>query len=374
MSGMIHPPELSLRPVDPNKDCPAFLRDDHGAALAALAQMNARPADYRYKTGALNIQPEHLMQVAALADTDAARSDPAGFFLEHFVFFDLVSQKPESGLLTGFFEPLVGASAIRTSDYPVPLYAPPDDLVQIADTDDTSHMPPGFRFARRRQDGGLEPYFDRRAIEQGALEGRAQPIAFVRDRVVAFFIHIQGAACLMMPDGSHRRITYAAKSGHPFTGIGRILIERGEIAAADISMQSIKAWLYANPAQADAMMWQNQSFIFFRQTDYVPDHPGPIAAAKVPLTPNRSIAVDRLIHTFGSPFFIQSPRINGAAFARTMIAQDTGSAIIGAARADLYFGTGDRAGEQAGGVKAHGRFTLLVPHQSVAGLAVPIVG
>lgn len=365
---------LSLRPVDPKKDCPAFLRDDHGAALNALTQMNARPAGYRYKTGALNIQPRHLMHVAALADTDTARADPTGFFLEHFAFFDLVAQNSDSGLLTGFFEPLVDASAVRTAEFPVPLYAPPDDLVQIADTDDTSHMPAGFRFARRRDDGGLEPYFDRRAIEQGALDGRAHPIVFVRDRVVAFFIHVQGAACLVMPDGSRRRITYAAKSGHPFTGIGRLLVERGDIAAPDISMQSIKAWLYANKAQADAMMWQNQSFIFFRQTDYVAGHPGPIAAAKVPLTPNRSIAVDRMVHTFGSPFFIQSPDINGAPYGQTMIAQDTGSAIIGAARADLYFGTGDRAGEQAGGVKAKGRFTLLVPHQSVAGLAAPIVG
>ncbi|MGB7431213.1 MAG: MltA domain-containing protein, partial [Ahrensia sp.] len=275
------------------------MRDDHAAALAALAQMNVRPPHYRYKTGALNIQPKHLMQAAALADTSAARSNPLSFFLEHFAFFDLVSQNPDSGLLTGFFEPLVEASAQRTSDFPIPLYAPPDDLVQVADADDTAQLPPGFRFARRREDGGLEPYFDRRAIEQGALDGRAQPIAFVRDRVVAFFIHIQGAACLIMPDGTRRRITYAAKSGHPFTGIGRMLIDRGAIAAADISMQSIKAWLYANPTHADALMWQNQSYIFFRQTDHLPDHPGPIAAAKVPLTPNRSIAVDRTVHTFG---------------------------------------------------------------------------
>lgn len=366
--------EFTLKPVDPHVDCPAFLRDDHAAALAAFARINDRPEGYRYKTGSLNISADDLTALAAQADSSAARENPLDFFLEHFAFFEIMTVPAAGGLLTGFYEPLVEASPDKTADFPVAIYGIPDDLIPVSEARNAPRLPEGYRFGRLADDGLIEPYFDRRAIDQGALEGRAKPIAYLRDRITAFFIHIQGAACLMMPDGTRQRITYVAKSGHPFTGIGRLLVERGEIAAADISMQSIKAWLYANPNLADAMMWQNRSYIFFRQTDYVAGHPGPIAAAKVPLTPNRSIAVDRMIHTFGSPFFIQSNSINGAPFAQTMIAQDTGSAIIGPARADLFFGTGDTAGAMAGSIKAEGRFTVLVPHQSVAGLSVPIVG
>lgn len=365
--------QFLLKPVDPKKDCPAFLQDDHTAALAALAQMNARPQGYYYKTGSLNVRSADLLALALKAETAHAKCNPLAFFLEHFSFFDIIMPDQRLGFLTGFYEPLVDASSVRSAVFPTPIYPRPPDLVSVKPGDDVRNLPDRCRFARYGNDGALIPYFTRRDIEQGAIDDRVQPIAFVRDQITAFFIHIQGAACLTMDDGSRRRITYAAKSGHDFTGIGGLLVKSGAIASADISMQSIKAWLYEHPDYADAMMWNNQSYIFFRQTPVLPHHPGPIAAAKVPLSPERSIAVDRLIHTFATPFFIQSDEVNGAPFAQTMIAQDTGSAIIGAARADLYFGTGDAAGEKAGGVKAKGRFTIMIPHQSVAGLTAPIV-
>lgn len=363
---------FSLKPVDPNKDLPAFLIDDHMAALSAFQQMNARPQGYSHKTGALNIKAADLLSLARDALSTNAEKNPRAFFSDNFCFFNLIPAYTGAGLLTGFFEPLVEASATRSEAFPIPILGVPDDLVSVR-PHEGGQLLDGYRFARRLEDGKLTIYFNRQQIETGALKNKAQPIAFVRDKVTAFFIHIQGAACLQMDDGSRCRITFAAKSGHPFTAIGKVLVERGAIAPDAVSMQSIKAWLYAHPEQADAIMWLNQSYIFFRQVPYVVDHPGPIAAAKVPLSKGRSIAVDRDIHTFGTPFFIQAEKVNAMPFARTMIAQDTGSAIVGAARADLFFGTGTQAGEEAGAVKTYGRFTIMVPKQSVAGLTVPII-
>src|SRR5690606_18792813 len=146
-------------------------------------------------------------------------------------------------------------------------------------------------------------YFDRGEIERGALAGRGLELAWLADPVDGFFIHVQGAARLRLPDGSERRITYAAQSAHPFTGPGRVLVEKGELAADKVTMQSIRAWFREHPDRVDEILWQNRSFIFFKEAPVDDPALGPIAAAKVPLTPGRSIAVDRLVHTFGTPFF-----------------------------------------------------------------------
>jgi membrane-bound lytic murein transglycosylase A len=168
-----------------------------------------------------------------------------------------------------------------------------------------------------------------------------------------------------MPDGTVRRITYAAKSGQRFTGPGRILAETGEIALQDVTMQSIRAWFRANPERVDEILRQNRSYIFFRYAPVADPALGPVAAAKVPLTAGRSIAVDRLLHTFGTPFFIDAPGLHafpgGAPFRRLMIAQDTGSAIVGPARGDLFAGSGDAAGEIAGVIRHRADFHALVP-------------
>ena len=193
----------------------------------------------------------------------------------------------------------------------------------------------------------------------------AAPLMIRVWKLHGFFAHVQGSARLDFGNGEVARITYAAKSGHPFTGIGRLLIERGEIPASEISMQSIRRWLRDNPQLSDALMWENRSFIFFDEVP-VPDQSlGPVAAAKVPLEPGRSMAVDRLLHSFGTPFFVQAPKLKDfdgdKSFARLMIAQDTGSAILGPARGDLFTGSGDNAGELAGAVNAVARFTVLLP-------------
>ncbi|MBE0694373.1 MAG: MltA domain-containing protein, partial [Aquamicrobium sp.] len=262
--------------------------------------------------------------------------------------------------------PQVEASPVRTARFCVPLLAPPDDLVKV----DDHNRPAGFDLAFGRMTAqGMVEYHDRAAIEGGALGNRATPLAWLADRVDAFFVHVQGAARLTLPGGSVRRVTYAAKSGHPFTGPGRVLAEMGEIPRDKVTMQSIRAWLAENPGRVDEILHKNRSYIFFRETDVSDPALGPVAAAKVPLTAGRSLAVDRLLHTFATPFFIDAPSLDafgGAPFRRLMIAQDTGSAIVGPARGDLFAGSGDAAGEIAGVVRHPARFFALLP-RSVAG-------
>lgn len=190
-------------------------------------------------------------------------------------------------------------------------------------------------------------------------------MAWLSSKVDAFFIHVQGAARLRMTDGSIRRITYAAKTGHPFTAIGKELVDLGEIPLAQVTMQSIRAWLAASPDRVDDILFRNRSYIFFREAPVDGTILGPIAAAKVPLTPGRSIAVDRLLHTFGTPFYIHAPSLTAFGdrpFRRLLIAQDTGSAIVGPARGDLFAGSGDAAGEIAGVVRAPATFYALLPN------------
>jgi membrane-bound lytic murein transglycosylase A len=290
------------------------------------------------------------------------------FFEKWFRPARIESTDPADGFVTGFYEPEVIASPVRTGRFAVPFLSRPADLIGVDDSNRPDGFDPYFAFARQTP-AGLVEYFDRPAIESGALNGQDLEIAFVESPVDAFFIHVQGAARLKMTDGRLRRITYAAKTGHRFTGIGKILLDSGEIAPENMSMRSIRIWLADHPEQAKALMWNNHSYIFFREAEVEDESLGPIAAAKVPLTGGRSVAVDRLLHTFGTPFYIHAPDLTafgGDRFARLMIAQDTGSAIVGPARGDLFAGSGDAAGEIAGGIRNKADFYALVPRSLLA--------
>lgn len=353
-----------LQPVDFN-NCPGWEEDNQLEAFKAFRRSAHHVLEKPYKSGSLGISFEALEPIFAdsretIVETDAqARQFFARWFRPAFI-------KPDnsaSGFVTGFYEPEVIASPIRTREYPVPFLRRPADLIDIDDDNRPAGLDPYFAFARQTRDGPVE-YFDRQAIESGALEGQGLEIAFVNSIIDAFFIHVQGAARLKMLDGSLRRITYAAKSGHRFTGVGKILLDRGEIEPENISMQSIRKWLADNPEQAQALLWNNHSYIFFREAPVVERDLGPIAAAKVPLMGGRSMAVDRLLHTFGTPFYIHAPDLDafgGKSFSRLMIAQDTGSAIVGPARGDLFAGSGDEAGEIAGVIRHNADFYVLVP-------------
>ena len=220
----------------------------------------------------------------------------------------LESEAGGQGFVTGFYEPEAEASPVRTERFAVPLLSRPADLVDVDDENRPAGLDPYLAFGRTTKAGIVE-YFDRPAIEQGALAGQGLEMAWLEDKVDAFFIHVQGAARLKMTDGTLRRITYAAKSGQRFTGPGRVLADLGEIPLAEVTMQSIRRWLRDHPGRVDEILWQNRSFIFFRDAAVDDAALGPIAAAKVPLTPGRSIAVDRLLHTFGTPFYIDAPSL-----------------------------------------------------------------
>lgn len=352
-----------FRPVS-FPDLPGWANDDHLPAFEAFRRSAFHVLTKPYRTGSLGVGFESF--AAAYSDS---RETPAldgsaarRFFETHFVPAR-VSVERGAGFVTGFYEPVVEASAVRTATFTVPLLRRPDDLVDVDDANRPPGMDPYLAFGRRTGTGTVE-YHDRPAIERGALEGRGLEIAWLESKVDAFFIHVQGAARLEMTDGSTRRVTYAAKSGQRFTGIGRVLADLGEIPLADVTMQSLRAWLAANPARVDEILWKNRSYIFFREAAVEDPGLGPVAAAKVPLTPGRSLAVDRLLHTFGTPFHIDAPSLTafgGREFRRLMIAQDTGSAITGPARGDLFAGSGDAAGEIAGVVRSDAVFYALLP-------------
>jgi membrane-bound lytic murein transglycosylase A len=342
-----------------------WTQDGASAAFDAFRRSAHRVLVKPYRTGDLGISSASFETAFAEArrldglDDEQARH----FFETHFL-----PMRVGNGLVTGFYEPEAEASLAASGRFRYPLYGRPDDLVDVEGIGDAHGLDHYLAFARA--DGGrLVEYHDRAAIENGALAGRGLELFWLADRVDLFFIHVQGAARLRLPDGSVRRVTYAAKSGHRFTGPGRVLASLGEIPEAQVTMQSIRAWLGENPGRADEILHRNRSFIFFREAPVDDGKLGPVAAAKVPLTPGRSIAVDRLIHTFATPVHVAAPSLDafgGSGFRRLMIAQDTGSAITGIARGDLFAGSGDAAGEIAGVVRHEATFHVLVP-RAVAG-------
>jgi membrane-bound lytic murein transglycosylase A len=320
-------------------ELPGWKADDPSSAFDAFRRSAVRALEKPYRTGSLGIEAGAFAEAYAEARAHPALGAEAAraFFERHFVPHLIEPDDRPKGFVTGFYEPEVEASPVRTGRFTVPLLSRPADLVDINE----GNRPPGFdpylAFGRETE-RGIEEYFDRRAIETGALAGRGLEIAWVESRVDAFFIHVQGAARLKLTDG--------------------------EIPLEKVTMQSIRKWFRDHPDRIDEILWQNRSYIFWRGAPVDDPALGPVAAAKVPLTPGRSIAVDRLLHTFGTPFFVDAPKLrafDAAPFARLMIAQDTGSAIVGPARGDLFAGSGDAAGEIAGVVRADADFYVLVP-------------
>lgn len=322
-----------------------------------------------YRTGSLGLTTADLMPLleAARHLRPVTASETRAFFEQHCRPFLIRRNNGYPGFVTAFYEPEIDVVDEPDAEFRYPFYRRPPDLIELDDGNRPAELDPSYAFGLLA-DGVIAAYPDRRAIDEGCLQGRGLEIAWARSKVDVFFAHVQGAARLRYCDGRVRRITYAAKAGHPFSPIGRLLVDRGEIAAADISMQSIRAWLAANPQRVDEILWHNRSYIFFREAVVEDPNAGPIAAAKVPLIAGRSLAVDRAIHTFGFPFFIRAESLThidgGRPFQRLMLALDTGSAIIGAARGDIFTGSGDIAGELAGTVRNEADFYLLLPNQA----------
>ena len=346
---------LTLIPVA-FADIDGWERDDPGQAWAAFRRSCARIAAAK--------EAHALVRVcrAALAESETMAGAAArAFFERHFTPHRVAA--PQAGFLTGYYEPEVQGSRTRDERYAVPLYGRPDDLIVRAP--DAERARYNNRVTGFRRAGGEElPYWTREEIEAGALEGRGLELVYLDDAAEAFLMQVQGSGTVVLPDGTRLRLGYAAKNGHPYTSIGRLLVERGEIANDAMSLEALKAWLRADPERGARLMRENRSFVFFRPLSEAEGREGPVGAHGVALAPGRSLAVDASYHALGLPVWVAAPTLDAhgaTGFARLMIAQDVGSAIRGPERGDIFWGSGAEAGRIAGLTRAAGRFTVLLP-------------
>ena len=291
--------------------------------------------------------------------------DPAEarqFFETEFEPVAVMGGGEVEGLFTGYYEPQFDGSRQRIGRFNVPLYGRPKDLV-TADLGAFRTEWQGTRIVGRLDGSRLKPFDSRAAIEGGGLADRAEPIVWLRSAIDAFFLHIQGAGRIRLNDGTETRVGYAASNGHPYTAIGRELVARGALAKDDVSMQTIRHWLKANPHEAKDVMLANARYIFFREIG----NEGPLGAAQVVLTPGRSLAVDTTLVPLHLPVWLVTSlppttrEPEGSALRRLLVTQDSGSAIRGPVRGDIFWGNGSLAEEVAGKMSEEGRYYLLLP-------------
>ena len=290
----------------------------------------------------------------------ASEREVASFFELNFDPWQVVNaDESTSGMVTGYYEPLLHGNRIRSHRYRYPLYAVPDDLLVI----DLSEVYPDLKGRRLRGKvvgNKVVPYYSRGDIDRDNSPIRGRELVWVDDAVDAFFLHIQGSGQVEFENGERMRVGYAEQNGHPFRSLGGALIRRGEIPPERASMQGIKDWVRRNPKRAQDFLNTNPSYVFFRELPR--DLPGPIGSLGVPLTPERSIAVDPRVIPLGVPVFLATTWPNTAdPLNRLMVAQDTGGAIAGGVRADFFWGFGDPAGSQAGKMRQAGRMWVLLP-------------
>jgi membrane-bound lytic murein transglycosylase A len=286
------------------------------------------------------------------------------FFETNFTPVQVSNNYEESGLFTGYYEASLKGSLTREGPYLVPLYLRPPELVMV-DLGRFREELKGQRIAGKVIAGNLEPYADRAEITNGALNDRELELVWVDSEIDAFFLQIQGSGVVEMNDGSILRVGYAAQNGHPYFAIGRALIDQGEIPQEKMSMQAIRIWLEENPDRVREIMHMNASYVFFRKLE----GNGPVGAQGVELTPERSLAVDRKWMPLGVPVFLKTEvsavgqEENLMPFRKLLMAQDTGGAIRGPVRGDVFWGYGDRAYEMSGGMKSDGRYWILLPNK-----------
>ncbi len=361
--------------------------DDHDAALAAFARscrrLGPRPdgasmggADLAGAkatgpiAGTVGDWRQPCRSALELADSQETGNPAAAraFFENAFSPFAVTGNGEARGLFTGYYEIVVSGSRTAGAANAVPAYRRPPDLVMV----NLGRFRPEFRgrrIAGRVAGAGLVPYATRAEIDDGGLAGRGLELLWLDNPVDAFFLHIQGSGVVEMDDGAQVRIGYDGDNGHVFTGIGRLLLDRGVLGPGQMSMQSIRAWLAAHPRRGAELMAENARYVFFHEIT----GDGPVGAQGVALTPRRSLAVDRKYLALGVPMWLETEVPEGAAgatdatdakdghFHHLMVAQDTGSAIRGPVRGDLYWGSGAEAGAAAGRMKHEGRYFLLLP-------------
>lgn len=364
-------------------DLNGWAGDDHRAAFAAfLASCRAKPGKQGLANDTIAMLATALRNICARARATGPLDETAArhFFEENFRPLHVARLGQSDGFLTGYYEPVIDGSRVPTAEFTAPLYRRPPNLVASGARSLGGVFPSkGVKVGRRVGRRTIVPYYTRGEIEDGAIDGWHLEICWVRNQIDVLFAQIQGSARIRLQDGAILRVNYDSYNGWPYSSVGRVLIDRGLMTKDEVSMQRIRAWMEANPDQAREVRRQNQSYVFFRVMNLA-DNDEAMGAQGVPLMAGRSIAVDRALHAYGTPFFIEAdlPIVSDKAatpFRRLMIAQDTGSAIVGMARADIYFGAGADAARVAGRIKHPGRFVMLVPQSldpAVAAHAMPL--
>lgn len=299
-------------------------------------------------------------------DDETARA----FFETRFVAHEVAGNHDASdGLITGYYEPLLQGSQVRTERFRYPLYRRPDDLV-VVDLGELYPELQGKRYRGRLSGNRVVPYYSRADINHATPSTRQPPIhplsgqelVWVDDPVALFFLEIQGSGRVQLPDGRMLHVGYADQNGHPYVAIGRTLVESGALTLEDTTMPAIRAWLAAHPDQVQTVLNSNPSYVFFTLRE--PESSGPVGALNVPLIPERSIAVDPAFIPLGSPVWLDTtlPGDNAPGpYRRLEFAQDTGGAIRGPARADLFLGFGQNAERTAGAMRQRGNLFVLLP-------------
>lgn len=349
-------------------DMAGWAGDDHLAAYKAFRAScrsiaaQRRPVSAEPKALGTSLrEPCLAARSRDISDAGKARA----FFEDHFLPLRISRLGEADGFVTGYYEPILDGSRTQTDVYNVPIYRRPSNLFVRGFSQDAVSLPNKGQVFRKIGRRKLVPFYDRAEIEDGAIAGRGLEICWLKNQTDLLFAQIQGSARIRLADGSTVRINYDAHNGYPYTAVGRVLIDRGIIPKEEMSMQKIREWMEQNPDGANEVRRQNRSYAFFREVN-LSDKDEAVGAQGVPLTPGRSIAVDKSLHVYGTPFFIggelpiDSERAR-TPFHRLMIAQDTGSAIIGPARADLYFGAGADAGRVSGRLRHNMHFVMLVP-------------
>ena len=302
-------------------DLDGWAEDDHSAALSVFQDTCQDMDDSDWGT------------LCAFA---SQQPDPRSFF--ELFFRPVLIEDGNDALFTGYFEPELDGSLVRTNRYRFPVYAMPAE-------------------ARRTR-----PWLTRREIlTSGVMDGRQLEIAWVDDSVELFFLQIQGSGRIRLPNGNFVRVGFSGSNGHLYRSLGAELVRRKVYKAHQVSAEVIKNWVRRNPVEGRELLFHNNSYVFFRNVDQVPAHKGPLGAMNRSITTMRSIAVDPSIVKLGSPVWIEKD--GKEPLRRLMTAQDTGSAIKGAQRADVFFGTGDQAGRDAGRLRDPGRMMVLMPIQ-----------
>jgi membrane-bound lytic murein transglycosylase A len=353
------PPTPPLKPPAPSP-----LRQSTWDAMPGWRDDNLQLAWPAFIAGCTALKSQPAWQTVcgvAAAMSEPSRETIRSFFETGFAPYQVVNADgSDNGLVTGYYEPLLRGSRTRTPAYRYPVYGTPDDLLVI----DLAELYPDLKNMRLRGrvDGRrIVPYYNRAQIENGTAPVTGKEIVWVADAVELFFLQIQGSGRVRLDNGEMVRLGYADQNGHPYRSIGRLLVDRGDLPLERASMQGIKAWGAQNPDKLQELLNYNASYVFFREMP--PDLPGPLGAQGVPLTAQRSVAVDPRYVPLGAPLFLATTMPNSRTpLNRLVMAQDTGGAIRGAVRADYFWGFGDEAGAQAGRMRQSGRMWVLLPN------------